>query len=120
MSIEWMAGIAGTLIGLAIVTLAIVLIMPAKQHDPQRGMAVGCLMIVIIFLLIPGGLLLIGVMGPYPQLVRWIFWPTVIITGWALFSVVMNKYLKWSRERRWARESAAAAAQEPPSPTDQV
>jgi hypothetical protein len=115
MSIEWMAGIAGTLIGLAIVTIAGVLIMPQRQHDPQRGQAVGCLMIVIIFLLIPAGLLLIGVMGPYPGLVKAIFWPTVIITAWAIFSIVMNKYLKWSRQRRWDREAAAAGAEEPPA-----
>lgn len=43
-----MAIAAGVLLALYFLVIVGVLLMPSRSHDPQRGQAVGCLMIVAI------------------------------------------------------------------------
>jgi hypothetical protein len=60
-----MAPIAAALFVAYLLGIVYALIVPPKQHDPQRGMAVGCLMIVAIGI---GVLLLLTGLGWYFQL----------------------------------------------------
>ena len=72
-----MATVAGILLGVYVCGIVYALALPAKQHDPQRGQAIGCLMIVVLSLLGVGGLLAVGVAFNVRWLVVAIFWLTV-------------------------------------------
>ena len=54
------AGTAGALLGVYFLIVLIVLIMPAKQHDPQMGAAQGCLFGLVLMLAMLGALLAVG------------------------------------------------------------
>jgi len=60
MSIDVEAAIAGILLGVYIAIMLYGLASPRTQADPQRGQAVGCIMIVVGALLLLGVLLLVG------------------------------------------------------------
>ena len=56
-----MACTAGVLLGAYVLFILGVLITPQRQHDPQRGQAIGCLMIVLACLVTLGLVLAAGV-----------------------------------------------------------
>src|SRR5690349_7933848 len=68
-------GTAGVLLGVYFLVVLIVLIMPAKQHDPQMGVAQGCLFGLVLMLATLGVLLAVGA---YWQL-HWLVYPIAVI-----------------------------------------
>ena len=62
-----MAIIAGVILAVLVIGPFVVAIMPSRQHDPQQGMAVGCLMMFSFAMLVPGGLLAFGVLRRAPD-----------------------------------------------------
>ena len=112
MSTQTMAIVAGVLIGAVFVVIPIVLMSPKKTHDPHDGMAVGCLMMFLVAMLVPAGLLIYGVVGNHPKLVRFMFWATVLPNAWAAFGIVTDKTIKSVRKRRWDREDRERAERE--------
>jgi hypothetical protein len=61
LSTEVMAWTAGVLLGAYALFILGVLVSPQRQHDPQRGQALGCLMIVLACLVTLGLVLAAGV-----------------------------------------------------------
>src|SRR3954466_2952785 len=73
---DWMSIVAATLL-VCYVTLA-VYALASPSDDPQRGMAIGFLMLVVFILLTLGGLLWLGVRRGRRWLVRTVFAITVL------------------------------------------
>ena len=73
------------------VTLATVLTLPRKHRDPHDGMAVGCLMIVIIAMLSPAAMVLIGVTANQDWLVKLVFYPLTFAVGWAALGILVER-----------------------------
>jgi hypothetical protein len=69
-----MAIAAGVLLTLYLLAIVGVLLMPSRSHDPQRGQAIGCLMIVAIGIALLGGVLGLAVWLDQNWLVEAIFW----------------------------------------------
>jgi len=72
-----MAITAGVLLVVYFLFLVHAITAPVKQYDPQRGQAVGCLMIIMIGLALLGVMLAIGVFFDMPFCVRLPFYITV-------------------------------------------
>jgi hypothetical protein len=72
-----MAITAGILLTLYLVGILFALLAPTRQHDPQRGVAVGCLMIVAGAILVLGLALGLGVFFDWPWMINIIFWITI-------------------------------------------
>jgi small-conductance mechanosensitive channel len=105
----------------ALIALA-VLLAPVKNRDPQMGVAVGCLLVILIGLAGVGGLLALGYFFEQRWLVRGVFWatlsPIIILAGNAVAYPFMR-----ARERRAAaqHEAELAAARSPTeAPSDVV
>ena len=79
-----MAVAGGILLGLYLAGIVYALLAPVRQHDPQRGQAVGCLMIVAGGIALLGALLAVGAIFDVAWLVRAIFYvavfPAVLLT----------------------------------------
>lgn len=73
-----MAWIAGVCIAVYLGCIVYAITAPRKQPDPQRGMAVGCLMIAAIPGVVAALLLAAGVVGGYDTLVRILFFLTAV------------------------------------------
>jgi MFS family permease len=73
--------VPASLIAIAIVTLLVVLARPRRRRNPEDGMAVGCLGIVIVGLVLLGGLLALAVHFQIHWLIRAIFWATALPTA---------------------------------------
>ncbi|MBM3982471.1 MAG: hypothetical protein FJ304_19815 [Planctomycetes bacterium] len=78
-----MATAAGALLALYLLGIVFALLAPPKQHDPQRGQAVGCLMLVALVLIGLGALLAAGVAFEIEWLTRAVayvvFFPAVLL-----------------------------------------
>ena len=87
-----MAWTAGILLAVYALGILAALRAPVKQHDPQRGQAVGCLMIVLVGLLGLGALLAVGVYWDVGWLVGTVFsvtaYPAVALVGGAVYHFV--------------------------------
>jgi hypothetical protein len=87
-----LAWTAGILLAAYAVGILCALTAPVKQHDPQRGQAVGCLMIVLAGLLVLGASLAAGVYWGVAVLV-WVpfavtVFPAVCLVGSAVYHLV--------------------------------
>src|SRR5688500_11860031 len=101
MSVETMAIIAGVVLAVLAVVPFVVAMMPARQHDPQRGMAVGCLMMFSVAMLIPGALLAWGYYRGHAGIVRTIFWILAAVVAYATVMGTAMTIVKSRKERRW-------------------
>lgn len=86
-----MAIAAGGLLALYLLVIAYALLAPMKQHDPQRGQAEGCLMIIGGGLLALGAALGIGVAFDLGWLVSGVFW--VVAFPVILVAINLVRYL---------------------------
>jgi hypothetical protein len=86
--------VPASVIAIAIVTLLVVLPMPRRRRNPEDGMAVGCLGIVIIGLLLLGGLLALAVHLQIRWLIRAIFWGTAFPTALLIPQLIYAKLKK--------------------------
>jgi hypothetical protein len=87
-----MAWTAGVLLVAYAVGILYALTAPVKQHDPQRGQAVGCLMIVLAGLLTLGVILAAGVYWDVAVMV-WVpfvttVFPAVSLVGSGVYHLV--------------------------------
>ena len=87
-----MAWTAGVLLAAYAVGIVYAMTAPVKQHDPQRGQAVGCLMIVLAGLLALGATLAAGVCWDVATLV-WVpfvttVFPAVSLVGSGVYHLV--------------------------------
>lgn len=72
-----MAWTAGVLLGVYILGIVYALTRTPRRPDPQRGQAVGCLMIVVAALLVLEAALAVGVYWDIGFLIRAPFWVAV-------------------------------------------
>lgn len=86
-----MAIAAGVLLTLYFLVIVGVLLLPPRSHDPQRGQAVGCLMIVAIGIALLGGVLGIAVWLDFHWLIEVIFW--VAALPMILLAINAGRYL---------------------------
>ena len=96
-----MAIIAGVILAVLVVVPFVVAIMPSRQPDPQRGMAVGCLMMFSFATLIPGGLLAWGHFGGHPGIVKTIFWILAVVVGYVAVMGTAMTIVRYRKKRRW-------------------
>ena len=89
-----MAVAGGILLGLYLAGIVYALLAPVRQPDPQRGQAVGCLMIVAAGIALLGALLAVGSIFDVAWLVRGIFYVAVFPA--VLLAVHALRYL-WLR-----------------------
>lgn len=68
---------AAVLLSLYLTGLAYALLSPTRGPDPQRGQAIGCLMLVGMGVLLLGAVLAVGVVFRVRFLVQAVFWITV-------------------------------------------
>lgn len=92
MTIDTLAAIAGSLLGLYAVGIVIGLTWPHRQRDPQDGMAIGCLMITLIGLAAVGGVLLLAWWQEWTWLVRALFYaaafPAISLIGSVIWTTI--------------------------------
>ena len=101
MSVEMMAIIAGVILAVLVIVPLVVAIMPSRQHDPQQGMAVGCLMMCSFAMLIPCALLAWGHFGGHSMLVRVIFWILAAAVAYGAVMGTAMMIVRHRKERRW-------------------
>jgi hypothetical protein len=100
MSVESMAIVAGVILAVLAVVPIVLAIMPPRQPDPQRGMAVGCLMMFSFATLVPGGLLAWGHFGGHPGIVKTIFWILAAIVGYVAVMATAMTIVRYRKARR--------------------
>ena len=100
MSVQTMAIVAGVILAVLAVVPFVVAILPARQPDPQRGMAVGCLLMFSLATLVPAGLLAWGHFGGHPTLVRTIFWILAVAVAYGAVMGVVT-IVQYRKQRRW-------------------
>lgn len=95
-----MAGITGAILAIYLGGIAYVLLAPAKQPDPQRGQAIGCLMLAMIPGVVVGVLVVIGVVWDVPILIRWPFRICTFIFGYVMLMLIAQPIIRaWRRSR---------------------
>lgn len=117
LSMTTMAWIVGICVAVYLGVIVYAITAPAKQHDPQRGVAVGCLMFAAIPGIVLALLLAIGVMGGYEGLVRVLFYVTAVPMAYLLVLLIAQPIVKWRQNRNaWPPSSGDnAQTSEPPS-----
>jgi len=111
----------GGLLGLAILVLVGVMLWPQKQHDPQAGMAIGCLMIVTLALVVVAGLYGLAIWQQIGWMRDGIGWGVVSVT--AYLAVMLAASLDARRLASGASVEAAvrgSRVSDPPLPTRHV
>jgi hypothetical protein len=95
LSREAMAWTAGVLLAAYALGVLYALNAPARQPDPQRGQAVGCLTIVLLGLLGLGAMLAAGLYWDVGLLVRVPFWvavfPALSLVGSGVYHLVRKR-----------------------------
>jgi hypothetical protein len=99
MSLTTMAWITGAILALYIGVIVYAILAPQKQHDPQRGQAVGCLMLATIPAIVAGILVVIGVVWDIPKLVRWPFTACVIIFAYVTVLLIAQPIVRAWKNR---------------------
>ena len=90
---------AGVVLGVYALLILYALIAPARQPDPQRGVAIGCLSLVLVGLIGVGALLAAGVLLNKPWLVHAI--ASVCLYSLVLVGIGLAKSgLDWFRRRK--------------------
>lgn len=89
-----MAIAAGVLLAAYFALLVYALLVPSRGHDPQRGQAVGCLMIVAGAIALLGGVLGLAVALDWNWLVDAIFWAAVFPVALAAVNAVRYLLIK--------------------------
>lgn len=92
-----MAIVAGVLLGVYLLGIVYALLAPTKGPDPQRGQAVGCLMIVAMGLVGIGALLGAAVAFDIGWLATAISWVVIFPTALMLANGVYFLFLKFTR-----------------------
>ena len=100
MSLHAMAGVTGAILAVYLGGIAYAILAPARQPDPQRGQAVGCLVLATIPAIVVGILVILGVAFDVPVLVRWPFRVCVVIAGYVLVLLVAQPIVRAWRNRR--------------------
>lgn len=94
----FMAWTAGVILTLATCALGIVLLRTPRQYDPQRGQAIGCLLIVLAGLLMLAGLLAVAVLADIRWLLVVVFDVTAFPLVWVLLGLVYN-LARWVQKK---------------------
>jgi hypothetical protein len=100
LSLNTMAVITGAILALYLGVIAYALLAPSKQHDPQRGQAVGCLMLAAIPALVIGILVIVGVVWDIPKLIRWPFALCVTVFGYVMLVLIAQPVVRAWKSRR--------------------
>ena len=108
-----MAILSGVALTAYIGFIAYGLCAPAKQHHPEDGMAIGCLMIAMIAAIALAALLLIGVVASVPLLIKIAFYVTVVPLGYVVIGVIVAPILHYRRKRRESQWSVADSDDSP-------
>ena len=95
--------IAGTLLLLPSIAIIILLLIPSRTHDPQGGMAVGCLNILLIPLLLILAILLLAFFTGHSLLIRIVFYPVALAAVWVLIAASAYFIVAIKRKRRIKR-----------------
>ena len=99
LSLNTMALITGAILALYLGCIGYALLAPAKQHDPQRGMAIGCLMLAMIPAVVVAIVVIAGVVWDVPRLIRWPFSVTITIFAYVMVMLiaqpVIRAYKSW-------------------------
>jgi hypothetical protein len=104
LSTDTMAWIVGICVAASLGCIVYAVTAPQKQHDPHRGVAVGCLMFAAIPGIVLAILLAIGVLGGFDGLVRVLFYLTGIPAAYLLVLLLAQPIIK-RRQNRNAWES---------------
>jgi hypothetical protein len=99
LSMATMAWIVGGCLAAYLGCIVYAIMAPQKQPDPQRGMAVGCLMIAAIPGVVLALLLVIGVIGGYEGLVRVLFYITAVPMAYLLVLLIAQPIIKRRQNR---------------------
>ncbi len=116
LTIATMAWIIGACLALYLGVIIYAINAPQKQHDPHRGVAVGCLMIAAIPAIVMAILLAVGVIGGFEGLVRVLFYFTVLPAGYVLAMLAAQPIFRWYRNRNTWQPTIAGEAQGEDSP----
>jgi len=81
------------------VAIVVVLLKPARQPDPQRGQAVGCLMIVVVGLLALGGALALA--AAYD--VRWLVGTIFFVTVYPAVMIAASLIVRYRKTGKWTK-----------------
>lgn len=84
---------------MAVVVLVAVMLWPQKQHDPQAGMAVGCLMIVLVGVVLVAGLYALGVWQNIVWLRNGIAWGVISAAGYLTVMLVASAIVRAAKRR---------------------
>jgi hypothetical protein len=95
-----MAWITGAILAVYLGGIAYAIFSPAKQPDPQRGMAVGCLSLATIPAFVVGIVVVIGVVWDIPRLVRWPFNVCAIVFGYVVILLLAQAIVRAWRRRQ--------------------
>jgi MFS family permease len=95
--------IAGAILLLPAIAIIIVRLLPSRTHDPQAGMAIGCLNIILIALLVILAILLLAYFTGLPLLIRIVFYPVAIAAVWVLIAGSANFIVVTKRKRRFKK-----------------
>lgn len=94
-----MAIVAGVLLGAYLLVIVYVILAPPKGPDPQRGQAVGCLMIVALGLVGLGALLGAGVWFEIEWLKDTVTWVVLVPSALILANGVYFAFLKVTQRK---------------------
>lgn len=101
MSLHVQAAITAAILAIYLGGIAYAILSPAKQPDPQRGQAVGCLMFAAIPGVVVALLVAIGLIWNIPTLVRWPFAICVTIFLYVLVVLIAQPIMRgWPSRRR--------------------
>ena len=82
--------IAGSLLLLPTIAIIVVLILPSRTHDPQKGVAIGCLSIILTALFLLLAILLLAYLTGLPLLLHILFYLIAIAAAWVLVAASAN------------------------------
>lgn len=103
LSNEFMGWTSGILLS-GVTLLMMFALLKKPKHDPQRGQAVGCLMIVLLVMVALGGGLAISIIFEWHGLLKAIFTIVVFPIAWVILGLLYNLFLlartKFKREGR--------------------
>ena len=94
LSMATMAWVVGLCVAAYLGCLLYAITAKPKQHDPHRGVAVGCLMFAAIPGVVLALLLAIGVIGGYAGLVRVLFYITGGPAAYVLLLLIAQPIIK--------------------------
>ncbi|QOI99401.1 MAG: hypothetical protein HRU70_02415 [Phycisphaeraceae bacterium] len=102
-----MAWVVGACVAAFLGVILYAIAAPSRGPDPQRGVAVGCLMMAAIPAAVLGVVLGVAVAGGHERLVRVLFYVTVIPAAYLLVMLTAIPIVKWRKRRHAHRPEDA-------------